>query len=290
MLSMTGFGRGEARDGRQTVSVEIKSLNHRHLEMIFRLPDGLWEWEVPLRRWVRNYLSRGRTEIWVQVRGENPGAPKPVLDLALAKQFLETLNISGKRLGLSGRPELEWLLRMPQVMRVEPGPVSARHTGKLLEQALKQALERLVAMRRQEGRKLVRDLQARLRTTERLARDIRQAAAREEIRRRRDLARRLRRQGLSSLARVAVWPEAVTAWLRADITEELVRLAAHISQCRSLLSGREAAGRKLDFLLQEMNREINTVGSKCASALIAHRVVAVKEELEKIREQVQNLE
>lgn len=290
VVSMTGYGRGEARAGGLAVAVEIKSVNHRHLEAAVSLPPGFWVLESRLKEGLRRVLRRGRVDLYLHLLTPVPGVREPVVDVALAGRYLAALRAARARLGLAGRPDLDLVAGLPEVVRLETRPVSTERLGPVVDQALNRALMRLQAMRRAEGRRLGADIRGRLQT---IARGVGELRRRGQANLRRQ-AQALRRQ-LAAARNIAAEgkrpaPEAPAQTGRSDVTEELVRLRSHLAQFSRFLRLRQPVGRRLDFLLQEMNREINTVGSKCGDAPMAHRVVTLKEEMEKVREQVQNLE
>lgn len=289
--SMTGYGRGEARNSRVSVAVEIKTVNHRHLEASLRLPAGLWELESAIKKQLHAALRRGRVEVFLQLLSPLAGTREGVVDLDLARKYIKALRSAGSRLGVKGAPDLALLAGLPDVVRVEERPVPAVLIRPLVEKALGQALTRLLLMRRAEGRKLAQDIRRRLGTIGRVAQQVKQRFGRSARRQAQALRGKLREWMKPDSAESKRFiQDAVSRYVRADITEELVRLHAHLSQFSEFLGRREPVGRRLDFLTQEMHREINTLGAKASDAGVAHLVVTLKEEVEKIREQVQNVE
>jgi uncharacterized protein (TIGR00255 family) len=277
VLSMTGFGRGEARDASLAVGVEVKTVNHRYFESVVSLPLKFSELEQRLKARLRAALRRGHVECSVTTLLPVPGTREPVVDLPLAQRYLATLRSARDRLGLTGEPDLALLIGLPGVVRVEERPVHSERLARLVERALAEALRRVQAMRRAEGERLAADLRQRLLTIRGHTAAIRQSLVR-------------RRPSDRARAKGAQPGEPAPASPRTDVTEELVRLGSHLTACLASLRKREPVGRRLDFLLQEMNREANTIGSKAPEIGAVHRAVAIKEELEKVREQVQNLE
>lgn len=290
VLSMTGYGRGEAKDRRLAVAVEVKSVNHRHFEAVINLPRGLWELESRVKEILRSALQRGHVEFYLHVFNPVPGTRQPVVDIELAGHYLQALRAAGAQLGLSGSPDLAFVASLPEVVRLEERPVKADHLGRVVEQALVRALARLRRMRRAEGRRLSADIRRRLQTVEQLTGRIRRLSGDKRQDRRARLLQASPQLQAETTESKRLLQEAMQVISRSDVTEELVRLGSHVAQFREFLQSPESVGRRLDFLIQEMHREINTIGSKSADSAIAHHVVTVKEELEKIREQVQNLE
>ncbi|HKA87446.1 MAG TPA: YicC/YloC family endoribonuclease [Haliangiales bacterium] len=279
---MTGHGRGTAETDDRRVTVEVRAVNHRFLDLKLRVPLDA-EVERRAAEAVRRRVERGA--VTVTVREEGPGTRAVRLDLPLARGVHAALAELGRELGLDGEIPVSLVAAQPGVLALgEPAEGDA-----LFLAALDAALEAMVAMRLAEGEALARDLGARIDRLEALARDINRLAAGAPP----ALAARLRER-LDRLG-VDVPPERLAAEAalladRADVTEELVRLASHLKQARDLVASEAPSGRKLDFLVQEMGREVNTVGSKSPSADISRCVVDAKAELEKIREQVQNVE
>ncbi|MFB5084005.1 YicC/YloC family endoribonuclease [Symbiobacterium thermophilum] len=289
--SMTGFGRGEASGEAGRVTVEVKAVNHRFSEVVFRMPRQFSALEDRVRRLIQGRTARGRFEVYVAWEpSAEARAVKVDKDLALA--YYNALRQLAEEIGSNQELSLDTLARLPEVLSVQEGELSDDEIWALLEPALTQAMAGLIAMREREGAALAADLAGRLDRLEafRAAAAARAPQVVEEYRQR--LTRRLEEllpptnpvdpQRLAQ--EVALFAD------RADITEELQRLASHIDQFRRALETDDAVGRKLDFLVQEMGREVNTIGSKANDADLAAAVVAVKSELEKIREQVQNLE
>jgi len=290
---MTGHGRGSASATGWRITVECASVNRKGVEIAVALPKALNALEHHVREEVLRAVRRGRVNITVSIE-ITPGGniTQSVIDKPAALRALRDLKALRDELSLPGEISLERLLRSPGVLKNPaeeiPPPESL---WPLLQEALKQALERMVAMRRKEGGHLVSDLQKRLRLLESACKGIRSRVP-VVTRQRRDLLRgRLEElgvpleQGDTALAReLALMAE------RSDITEELTRLDSHFAQVREALSGCEPAGRTLDYLAQEMFREFNTLGNKAGDAAVSRRVVQSKAELDRIREQVANLE
>ena len=290
--SMTGFGRAEATGESIAVAVEARSVNHRHLDVALRLPRSLASLELDARRVVQSRLERGRVDITVQVTPLGGGAQRVQIDAALAREYVARARTLAMELGLEGAPNLTWVLERPGVVRVEePELADPGAPWPLLAEALGRALDELVARRTAEGERLVealRTLHAELTTAvdQVAARAPATAARREE--RLRERLRALLAETAIDEARVvteaAIWAD------KSDVTEELARLRAHLSEFTLLLDKGGPVGRPLDFLIQELNREVNTVASKADDLEMSQAALAAKGVLEKIREQVQNLE
>lgn len=294
IFSMTGFGRATREVGGIAFEVEARSVNHRHLDLRLRLPRLIADRESALKQRVSGKLARGKVEIVVNL-ASSASTSKLVIDEAIADQYVAAARSLTARHALGGALDVAALLALPGVTRVVENELEADVLAAAVEEALDAALAALVAMRAVEGEALRVELEGRLGTVRQLADAFEArsgevvAAARQRLQKR---AEQIRRDvGLSDDARLH--QEIVIAADRLDITEELVRLRSHVAQFLDTLRGAGAenpVGRRLDFLLQELGREANTVGSKCADAALAQDVVALKTELERIREQVQNIE
>jgi len=291
--SMTGFGRAEVSGESIAVTVEARSVNHRHLDVALRLPRSLAALELDARRLVQARLERGRVDVTVQVTPLTGTATQRVqLDAPLAREYIARAQAVADELGLAAVPGVEWVLERPGVMRLEDAePAEPSAPWPLLERALTQALEELVQRRGAEGERLVdalRTLHADLTTTvESMAARAPAASARREQRLRERLRSLLADTAVDEsriLTEAAIWAE------KTDVTEELARLRAHLAEFSLALEKGGPVGRALDFLIQELNREVNTVGSKADDLELSQAGLAAKSVLEKIREQVQNLE
>jgi uncharacterized protein (TIGR00255 family) len=293
---MTGFGRAEVRGDTLVVTVEARSVNHRHLDVALRLPRALASLELDARRAVAARLERGRVDVTVQVAAiADQATQRVVTDAVLAREYLARARALGAELadlGVGGGISLEWLLQRPGVVRVEEAePTEAAVPLSLLEQALGRALDELVERRTAEGERLAQELRSLHGElggiVETMAARAPVGAARREERLRERLRGLLGAAGVDEariLTEAAVWAD------KADIAEELTRLRAHLAELAIVLDKGGAIGRALDFLLQELGREVNTVASKADDLELSQAALAGKGVLEKMREQVQNLE
>lgn len=293
--SMTGFASLTREDEALSIGVTIRTVNHRYLDMQLRLPGTLGDLEARLRGRVQARVARGRVELAVSLQLRQAPAIEVEMNDALLDALAAALERARARGVVTGALTPGDLLRVPQAVafREAPQEDDARRTAMVtaVEAAVTDALAELDEMRIREGAYLRDDLAARLAALagllDRIAReaeDGREAFRRRLAARVRELADELR------LEPEAVAQETVRLVARSDITEEIVRFRGHVEHWRTLVEADEPCGRRLDFLLQEMNREVNTIGSKAEGAGLAELVVAVKAELEKMREQVQNVE
>jgi uncharacterized protein (TIGR00255 family) len=290
--SMTGFGRAEVSTDLCSVTVEARSVNHRHLDPSIRLPRALASFEPNVRRTIGRRLERGRVDLNVQLGpGTGSSTQRIVVDTTLAREYAERARTVAAELGLSGDVSLEWLLARSGVIRTEDAePADGEALWPVFEAALGRAVDALVEQRTTEGAALEAALRALslelTRHVDALAVRAPAGAARREQRLRERLTALL--EGVVDenrlLTEAAVWAE------RSDVTEELARLRSHLDQLGAILDKGGPVGRPLDFLLQELNREVNTVASKADDLELSQTAIAAKGVLEKMREQVQNLE
>lgn len=291
LKSMTGFGRGEAVGEGWLVKVEMKSVNHRYLDLAPRMSRDYARLEETVRRVVQSRLSRGRVDVSVVVEEFEPQERTVKVNMPLLRGYLAALEQIRSELPDQQKITLDQILDLPGVLEPEDPEIDWEHLTALTEEALDQALTDLEAMRAQEGALLQKDILTKLAQIHELVDSIEQQAPEVVDAYRMRLRERLREllDGTSLteerfIGEVALFAE------RAAIDEEIVRLRSHLNQFEQTLGSDEPVGRKLDFLLQEMNREVNTIGSKSSSIDIAGAVVEIKSVLEKIREQVQNIE
>lgn len=291
LRSMTGFGVGRAAVGDEELSVELKSVNHKFIEVKVRLPRELASLEPLVLRLVKERLVRGAVEVFVR-RVSTGSASLPVIDDALVAEYQRVFTRLAGALRVDPTVGLAQLISQPGVLRLEDRQLDLDAASRALTRAVSGALDGLVAMRDQEGLATRTDLAHRLDSIERLVQEI-QALAPRSVE---DYQARLTSR-LADLLRggTPVDPQRLAQEIalfaeRTDVAEEMARLASHLTQFRALLGDSEPAGRRMDFLVQEMNREVNTTGSKSQSSQISTRIVALKAELERIREQVQNVE
>ena len=288
---MTGFGAGRGEAGGEAVSVELRSVNGKFCEVKPRVPRELSALEPELVKTIKARISRGVIDAFVRREAGAARGPAPRADLPLAAAYAKALRDLKDSLGLAGEPTVQDLAAMEGVIAIGDTAPDPQAAATALQLALSAAIDALDQMRRREGEALARDLSARLDAIEKGAREVSLLAPLQVNAVRERLAARIAEltRGVSlDPARLA--QEVAVFADRTDVTEELTRLASHLAQARGLISSQAPAGRKLEFLVQELNREINTIGSKSQHAGIAGMVVELKAELERIREQVQNVE
>ncbi len=293
LMSMTGRGTGTAAGRLARVEVELSSVNRKQLDVDVGLPRFLASFESRVQERIQGRLSRGRVTGEIRVTWAAAAqASGARVDMGLAQANVSALRAAAKKLGLPDDLKASALLALPGVVVFEHGEKDLEALWPLVEKALDAALARLEAMRRKEGAALARDLQGRLKTLGRLAGEIGGRAPGVAAAYRANLLKRIgdALPGTDWAADERLLKEVALFADKADITEERVRLESHLAQAAGLLKAGGVTGRALDFLVQEMGREINTIGSKANDGEITRRVVAGKAELERFREQVQNVE
>ena len=288
---MTGFGAGRGEAGGEAVSVELRSVNAKFCEVKPRLPRELIALEVDLVKAIKGRVHRGVIDAFVRREAGGARGTTPRADVALAAAYAKVLRELKDSLGLAGEPTVQDLADMEGVISLGEEPPDMEAAAGALHRALATAMDALDGMRRREGEALARDLSGRLDAIEAGASEVSRLAPMQVDAVRERLSTRiaeLTRGVPLDPARLA--QEVALFADRTDVAEELTRLRSHLAQARDLIRSDAPAGRKLEFLVQELNREINTIGSKSQHAQIAATVVALKAELERIREQVQNVE
>lgn len=290
MRSMTGYGRRQLQaDGRE-MTVEVKTVNHRFLDISFRMPRNLSFLEEPIRAQLSETLKRGHADVFVSYRNNREDAREVSVDEPLLLAYKRSLGRMEEISGAANDIALSHLAALPDVLRVTEGEEDREAVTDLMKKTLEAVLSDVLQMREQEGEALLHDLEFHLDQLEQLASKIAQKAPRVAQLYRERLEARLAEMNVSPVEPQRLAQEVALFADRCAIDEELSRLASHIQQMRNCMKGDGEAGRKLDFLVQELNREVNTIGSKASDVEITNWVVAAKCEIEKLREQVQNIE
>lgn len=290
---MTGYGRGECSQNGFKITVELSSVNRKQTEISFALPREMEMIEAPMRDLINRQISRGRLNVRVALHaGASKLSARMHLNVPLAKAYARELSRLSRQLNLPGPVTLDHLARAPGVFQTDEQIVEDRDFGPAVQTALQRALRTLVGMREREGVHLAQDLAQRVQIMRRAATRIQRHAPKVARRYREQLVERIKTAGLEApgVEDDRLLKEIVYFADRSDISEELTRLQSHFKQFEDCRKSREPVGRTLDFLAQEMNREINTIGSKANDSLISREVVTLKAELERFREQAQNVE
>lgn len=289
--SMTGFGAGHSRSGESEFSIELRAVNHKFCEVKLRMPFELNALESELVRHIRERVARGAIEVSIKRPKATRSNVSLVVDHRLARDYLAAISDLSRELSVKGEIDIRALAQVEGVVSFETQPVDLDVLRADLFAALDEALDALQAMRRREGEALRSDLERRLAFIRRQVSEVRLLTPRTIERYRQRLDERI-----AELTRgMALDPQRLAQEValfadRVDIAEELTRLDVHLNAFDKLLSGGGPVGRRMDFLIQEINREVNTIGSKSQSADVAQNVVSLKAEIERIREQIQNIE
>ncbi len=291
MLSMTGYGKGETQRDGLCVTVEIKSVNHRYADITVKLPRCLLTHEREVRKQIGQFLKRGKIDVYVNYEMTGEALATPQLNRELAKAYRNLFVSMQEELGLSGDISTELVASQKDVVLVTEATLDEALLGECLLESLTIAIEQLLVMRGIEGEETSKDMEDRLAVAEQLLGEIVERAPQVPFEWQDKLKERLNR-----LDKGIEWdPQRVAQEIaiftdRCDISEEIARFKSHLVQFRALFNDPEPVGRKMDFLVQELNREVNTMGSKSNDAALTMAVVALKSEFEKVREQVQNIE
>ena len=289
---MTGFGRAECQDGDYSYKAEIRSVNNRFIEINTRLPKAFLDMEQPLKKLIKSHCSRGSINVTITLgnSSDSSGEWEVKLNLALAKQYVETLKEVQSSLGLEGKIHIDSVIGLRDIFKIEPVAIDPAKASLLLNMA-ETALASLQKMREEEGAHLQKDLAERIDSIEKYAEKIktRQPEVIQEYKARLNEKIKQLNNGIKIDESRLAQETAILAD-RCDITEEIIRLTSHLNQFRKLFDSAEPVGRKLEFITQEINREVNTMGSKSSDTDLANLVIEIKSALEKIREQLANIE
>jgi uncharacterized protein (TIGR00255 family) len=291
VASMTGYGRGAFHIDGVEVTAEIRSVNNRYLDIVLKLPRVMSDYDAKTRELIGRYLSRGRISVNITIASQDDPYENLSLNMPLVQAYIRMARQVNKKFKLRSAVNVNQLLAFPDIILADTNAKDNETLWHCLEKALSQALISLVEMRRKEGQNLLVDFQQRIAM---LDGKLKRVEAMSMDRPRIELDK-LRSRLAPMLPDQRVDEQRLEMELaliadRVDITEECVRFHSHNKEFVLILEKEEASGRKLNFLLQEMHREINTIGNKAASAEISHIVVEIKDEIEKLREQVQNIE
>ncbi|WP_236915771.1 YicC/YloC family endoribonuclease [Clostridium sp. Cult2] len=290
--SMTGFGMGESTDGIHNFSLEIKTVNHRYNDIVLKMPKHLNYLEDEIKKRIKNRISRGRVEVYINLEYISESAMNVKVDIPLAKAFKDSLETIVDQLNIKDEIKLSHILSVSEIIKMERKELDEDVTWDCLKTALDMALEKVMDMRIKEGIILKKDMESQIIKIEKMVMEIENRSPivveeykeklKDRIEELLDEEYNLDEERLNN--EIAFFAD------KSDINEEIVRFNSHISQFLKALEEAEPVGRKLDFIIQEMNREINTIGSKANDLVIGNYVIDVKSELEKMREQAQNIE
>lgn len=291
MHSMTGYGKGSSSTESSRYTAEIKTVNHRYTDISVKLPRALMFLENEVKSWISGVLHRGKVDVYISREGDAAEALQPQLNSKVAEAYVKVYRELIERFDLALDIPISMLAAQKDVVVLSEPEIDVSNAREGLKHAVMEALEAVIQMRRTEGKSMEEDIVSRLNTLEELLQAIELRTPQVVDEWQQKLHKRL--ENLLQEAEVdqqRVAQEVAVFADRCDISEEVVRFNSHIAQMRELLTQDGAVGRQMDFLLQELNREANTMGSKSNDAELTRNVVALKAELEKIREQVQNIE
>jgi uncharacterized protein (TIGR00255 family) len=290
VVSMTGFGRSKAESERFSVTVEVKTVNHRFCEFHIRMPRQLLKTEEKIKKKLGEHIKRGRVEVFVTLEGEGAVSRSVHIDWQALDEFVHHISEIKNRYGITGEVELRELVNREEIIHIEEKETENDELERLVLAAVEEAGSQLVQMRKLEGAALESDVSKHIGLLKGYIGSVKKFAP-DVVEQYRD---RLKKKMAEFLAGQAdedrILTEVAFFADKADISEEVTRLESHVSQFSEIMKASEPLGRKLDFLLQEMNREVNTIGSKANDSRIAKEVVEMKSLLEKLKEQVQNIE
>ncbi len=291
--SMTGFGRGDMNDGLRNFTVEIKSVNHRYNDTLVKMPKHIGYLEENIKKKIRSVISRGRVEVYINLEYVGDGDIEVNVDLHLAKSYKNAIDLLCKEVGLNNDVSVELFAKFPDIIKTKKKEEDEDEIWLCLGKAVDGALSNLISMRAEEGQELLSNIKSKLQNISEIIKQIENRAPLVVLEYKEKICTRIKdllddkfEIDESKLANeVAFYAD------KSSIDEEIVRLYSHISQFFDTLdSDEDSVGRKLDFLVQEMNREVNTIGSKVGDIVVTNLVVELKSEMEKIREQIQNIE
>lgn len=291
LKSMTGFGRASIEIDNKSYTIEIKSVNHRYLDINIRMPRVLLTLEERMRKNIKDKINRGKVDVFVTFNSLSGNGGIAVLNNELAKSYIECLNDLKNKYNLIDDISVSLVSRFPEIIKIDQPEEDIEKTWEIINKVLDESIDNLIDMRKIEGNKLKEDILYKLQIIEERISNI-VVYSKENVNiYRKKLTERINEltQGINFDENRITQEVAIFAD-RACIDEEIVRLGSHINQMRETLNSNEVIGRKLDFIVQEMNREVNTIGSKANNIDITNITINIKNEVEKIREQIQNIE
>jgi len=289
---MTGYGSASLQQGEKTYTIEVKSVNHRYCDVNVKVPPRYAFLENEIKKLIKERFSRGRFDIYLNIDELAENSKRISFDRGLVARYLKELRELGADLGLDPQIDFLSLVKLPEVIKVEQGPEDQEEMIKSVQKALELSLHQLEEMRQKEGTSLHQEILSILSRIQETVVRIAERARVTPVEYKKILRERIQDllEGTLEVDETRLAQEIVIFAERIDVTEELARLGSHIAQFHKLMESREPVGKKLDFLIQEMNREVNTIGSKANDALISQEVIEIKADLERMREQVQNIE
>jgi len=291
IYSMTGFGKAVCKSKYGIVTIEIRALNHKFFELSAKFPNGLTEFEDRLKRIIHKRIKRGKVYLNIELNGPRGRGPKVAIDDEMARHYNQQIKRVKKALGLKGDIRLDQLIMLPGVVSSDALKTDSRKLLSCVKGALNKALEELIKDREKEGKALYRDLSKRIRNIATGVAHIDERSAASIVRYKNHLTKMIKElAGTKNVDKGRLAQEVALFAKNCDISEELTRLKSHLSGFNDCLYSDSEAGKKLDFIAQELHREANTIASKSSDFKISKSVIYIKSEIEKIREQVKNVE
>jgi uncharacterized protein (TIGR00255 family) len=290
VISMTGFGRSKVVSGPFSINVEIKSVNHRFSEFSIRMPRQLLKIEEKIKKKLNQHIRRGRVEVYVTLEGEGMVTRKVHVDWKLIDEYYQFIEQAKQKYGLEGKLTLQELMGQNELVHIEESEIGNEDLEDIVLTGIEEAVVLLKEMRTAEGEELKKDITGNLYQLETSVIELRKYAPLVVHGYKERLTKRMQEFLNGQYDEARILTEVAIFADKADINEEMTRLCSHIQQFLQTLEDQEPIGRKLDFLVQEMNREVNTIGSKANDSNIAKMVVEMKSLLEKLKEQIQNIE
>ncbi|WP_297631751.1 YicC/YloC family endoribonuclease [uncultured Clostridium sp.] len=290
--SMTSFGRARSKDGSEKVfSIEMKSVNHRYLDINIRMPKFMFSLEEKLRSIISSQLNRGKVDVFINFKSYSRSNNIVSVDGDLAKSYYEALTSIGDLLNIENDITISKISRFPDVLNIVEKEEDLEETFNEMKELLNEALNSMIEMREKEGNKLKEDILLKLEVIEKLSYRIEEIADRVPKVYKEKIEDRIKELvNLEDIDKTRLAMEVAILADKATVDEEIIRLRSHLIQMRNTLSIDESIGRKLDFIVQEMNREANTIASKSSDIEMINFVIEIKNIIEKIREQIQNIE
>ncbi len=289
--SMTGFGQVTKKYEKSLITLEIKTVNHRFLDVSFKMPRDLSVFEDLMKKIIRKYIKRGRVDLFINVQGESLRQQEIQVNWPLLEQYMNHAEEIRSRTTIKGKLEIKDLLQIEHIFNVEEEAQFEENFSTVLTELLDEGLKQVVAMRQDEGQSLKNDIVMHLNDLNHYIDELHHQSPLLKEQYAEKILKRLKEYlNDVSFDESRILQEIALLADKSDITEEITRLKSHIAQFKSIIEMKESVGRKLDFLTQEMLREVNTIGSKSQHASISKQVVDMKSEIEKIKEQVQNIE
>lgn len=290
MKSMTGYGTGECKSKTKQFSFEVKTVNHRFCEVNIRLPSRFYHFEGELTEFTKKHFKRGRIDIFIRESGSSNNRGKVRIDESQLAEYLKVIQKFEKKLKLKEAPRLEYLLSLPHVVLLDDNEEDMQILLSHFKKTLATVFQKVEKMREKEGQGVHKDLEDRIKIISSqvavIEKKIPEIISDYQTR----LKERIEKLSQQSPDEWRLAQEVAYLVDRTDVSEELQRLYSHLKHFQDVMKEKDSVGRKLDFILQEINREINTLGAKSQHTLVSKNVVACKHELEKMREQVQNVE